>query len=218
MLHFLTLVFLFADPVVELPDVPAEWPDDTRAAIKAYADELEPLRDSAIEEAEKDLANAKKIRPSNNTDKRNKTFLIETRTARLQHLKARAILPHRKINQYTAKKGDVGIIALSGTVNQIVDGDLHVTLQAFDSKQDAILKGVKTDDLVDGARIGLNDLMEHIGPQSYTTVTGANRTVIGYRKLPFADKLHEWEKLRIAAYDAAVAEAKKKPKTKAKAM
>lgn len=84
------------------------------------------------------------------------------------------------INVDRPKKGDVGALKYNYTIDQIINEN---SLLMSNGGGSYILRGISTHNLVDDTPISIPGFCIVEGPESYTTVLGAKRTVIALRVL-----------------------------------
>lgn len=215
---FFAVVCLFSGPKTsaEVVPIPSDWPAEVRSVVEEYAVRAETIRGDQIAQAEADLAQAKKIRPRSISDRQIKESRIEELTDRLKRLRAGVILPIVEMEVTLAKKGQFGRLVhrnswVEGEAIQILERSVLVNVKRFrDSAGEIIIQGLDTENLIDGSEVPLSMPLRCIGPQSFTAVSGASRTLMAFEVIPIADKLEEWENLRNKAY----AEANAKPTKK----
>lgn len=215
---FFAVACLLAGPKtsLEVMAIPPEWPASVRAAVEEYAAAAEDGRDDEIAGAEYQLSLSKKIKPKSVRDRENKAAQIEYFTDRLKKLKAGVLLPEVTLEVTEAKKGMLGRptcerAEIRGEAIQILKGKVIVEVPAPSrSRATIIIYGLDTENLIDGAEIPMTSPLRCIGPQSFTTVSGGNRTLMAFEVLPITEKLEEWERLRLKAYTEANAKPVKK--------
>ncbi len=116
----------------------------------------------------------------------------------------------------TWRAGSIGVIGSNLRVAQVIDGStvLVDVLGQYDvSEFGALLFDVSTVNLADGQKFSAGDRLAFlcVGNQSYTTVLGAQRTVMAARAFRVADleaesrvMAQEAERVRVAGLDAAI--------------
>lgn len=214
MLVMLVLFTLGADPAppVNLPAPPQDWPAETRQAVEEYAKSAEAFREFEIRVTEMSVASLPKLRATTTAAKKDKVERLADAKRRLTLLKAGVIFPQPNLAYDEAKAGQIGVLQQEGKVivNKIRWSE-HVTLRvkqivndrviAAGPKRDIALLGLDLTDLADGSEITPMELFRCVGAKTYPTVDGGTQTLITYAIWPHADKVAEWEQLRIKAWE-----------------
>lgn len=213
-------LLLGAEPIVELPPIPSNWPEDTVKGVKAYIESSEKSRKTEIILAEARVASLPKLRTRSAEERKKKAEDIKAAVLELKLLKADVTFPSPVILVDDIKSGAVGRLVASTQlvvarvvitepvtvrVSQIIDKTVIVETN---NRQIAII-GLDQSNLVDGAMLELTDCFQCVGPRQYPKVSGAMATLMTLEVFPHIAKVQEYEKLRLEAYEKTVLTKKK---------
>lgn len=202
-------------------DIPADWPADIRKSLAEYGTVVDQSRNDHLFGLEYKLKALEKSKTRSPAERMHKATTVRDLKARIKLAEHGVTIPTPSLMDQERKPGVVGNGLggfRPGTVKQVTSEAVFVAVAkvrygklelgsgglvatpTFEGEETVAILGLDTSKIVDDDAFDSDIVLRCVGAKSYTTVTGATRTLWTYERFTEFEYVRQWEALRIHAF------------------